>query len=105
MHPYLSHRNYLPNPKPKWTAWHDIMSESRGSSRQWLRSVMRKWQRRKMIAALEAMDDRLLRDIGIYRGDIRRVVDGFDDRELGMVPLAPGKPAIGNEHEVFQKAA
>lgn len=41
-----------------------------------------------MIAALEAMDDQLLRDIGIYRNDIPRVVDGLNDREFSMRPLA-----------------
>ena len=31
------------------------------------RSVLRKWRRRRLIAALEALDERLLRDIGIER--------------------------------------
>lgn len=51
-------------------------------------SVIRTWRRRKAIAELRAMDDAVLRDIGINRNDILRVVNGFDDRDLGMVPLA-----------------
>ncbi|AVO37513.1 DUF1127 domain-containing protein [Pukyongiella litopenaei] len=51
-------------------------------------SAIRKWRRRKMIAVFDAMDDQLLSDIGLCRGDIRRVVNTFDDRELGMIPLA-----------------
>ena len=34
------------------------------------------------------MDDRLLRDIGIDRSDIPRVVDGLTDRELSMRPVS-----------------
>jgi uncharacterized protein YjiS (DUF1127 family) len=57
--------------------------------RRWLAAAATNWRRRKAIAALQALDDRILRDIGIHRGDIWRVVDGFDERELRMVPLAP----------------
>ncbi|MCB1311448.1 MAG: DUF1127 domain-containing protein [Sedimentitalea sp.] len=67
--------------------------------------AIRKWRRRKMIAALEALDDRSLRDIGIYRGDIPRVVDGFDDRELGMVPFASAATPLAAEQETYLKAA
>ena len=59
-----------------------------GPVRRWLAAALRRWQRRKMIAALGAMDDRMLRDIGIDRADIPRVVEGFSDRELRMAPLA-----------------
>ena len=48
------------------------------------RRIFRQWQRRKMIATLQAMDDHLLFDIGVSRGDIPRIVDSFTDRELGM---------------------
>ncbi|WP_432256384.1 DUF1127 domain-containing protein [Limimaricola sp. AA108-03] len=61
---------------------------SSGGIRRWIAAAMRGWQRRKMTAALEAMDDRLMRDIGIYRGDIKNVVYGLDDRELRMTPVA-----------------
>ena len=59
-----------------------------------------------MIAALEAMDDRLLRDIGIYRNDIPRVVDGLDDRELRMRPLAaPAAKPVEIYDDIYRKAA
>lgn len=80
-------------------------SERFGILRQWSRSVVRKWRRRKLIAALEALDDRLLRDIGIYRGDIKRRVDGFDDRELRMVPLAPAQMTPRPGYEARKEAA
>ncbi|EAQ04665.1 hypothetical protein OB2597_05265 [Pseudooceanicola batsensis HTCC2597] len=35
------------------------------------------------------MDDRLLRDIGIERSDIPRVVDVFTDREWAVRPVSP----------------
>ena len=56
---------------------------------RWWQSAVQNWQRRKMIAALEALDDRTLMDIGVHRGGIKGVVDGFNDAELRMVPIAP----------------
>lgn len=69
----------------------DTQSRDDGSGlfRQLFRAAVRKWRQRRMIASLEALDDAVLRDIGIYRGDIRRAVAGFSDRELGMEPVAP----------------
>ena len=34
---------------------------------RWWKSAVQNWQRRKMIAALEALDDRTLMDIGVHR--------------------------------------
>ena len=59
-----------------------------GAIRLWFRTAIRNWKRRKMFATLQRMDDHLLRDIGIERGDIARVVDSFTDRELGMRPVS-----------------
>lgn len=55
--------------------------------RRWIRASAKNWKRRKMIAALQSMDDLLLKDIGVDRSEIIRIVDGFDDRELDMVPV------------------
>ena len=41
-----------------------------------------------MIKNLRGMDDRLLRDIGIDRSDIPRVVNALTDRELSMRPVS-----------------
>ena len=104
MDPYLSHRNYLSPSLPYVRAYHK-RAKVVEVLRRWLRTANRHWQRRKMIATLEAMDDRTLKDIGIHRGDIARVVDGFDDRELGMVPFAPASRPVETEYETFRKAA
>lgn len=87
MHPYLTHRNYLSSSLPYVRAYRDRF-HTIGFLRRLIRRAVRQWKRRKMIAALEAMDDRLLCDIGIHRGEIQSVVAGFDDRELGMAPVA-----------------
>ncbi|MBK8440367.1 MAG: DUF1127 domain-containing protein [Rhodobacter sp.] len=76
-----------------------------GPLRRLFGGIVRHWQRRRMIRALQAMDDRLLRDIGLARGDIEAVVDSFDDRELQMVPLAPAALAVGASHQARGKAA
>lgn len=62
-----------------------------------LRPAIRTWQRRKMIATLNSLDDGTLRDIGINRTDIPRIVDGFSNRELGMEPVASGGPGARNK--------
>jgi uncharacterized protein YjiS (DUF1127 family) len=56
--------------------------------RRWISTIITNWRRRKMIGALEALDDRVLDDIGVNRGDIPLIVDGFDSRELRMTPVA-----------------
>lgn len=86
MHPVHLHRNYM--------TYRNHAAANRNAPpresilRRWIRARVRAWQRRKMIAALHAMDDRLLRDIGIERSRIPEVVDGLDDRELRMRPVS-----------------
>lgn len=106
MHPYLTHQNYLSPSMPYARAHRKCAEMGGGLLRRWLRAVVRNWKRRKMIAALQALDDRLLKDIGIYRTDIPRIVAGFDDRELGMVPVAANgqSPKKGN-HDAHLRAA
>gem|GEM_PF-5193830 len=36
------------------------------------------WQKRRMIAAFERLDDRILADIGLTRGDIPNVIEGLE---------------------------
>lgn len=99
------YRHYLTEPTFGNGRRRGAVAKHDGAIREWIHSVIRKWRRRKMIAALEAMDDKLLRDIGIFRGDIRHVVDGFDDRELGMTPVAAPECAVTAEAAAFRKAA
>ncbi|MDX1784787.1 MAG: DUF1127 domain-containing protein [Roseovarius sp.] len=59
--------------------------------RNWMLTAIREWRRRKLTASLQSLDDRQLQDMGVYRDDIRRLVDQFDDRELGIVPVVAGR--------------
>lgn len=88
MHPYQPHQNPQPANGVKLLANGHQPQAERASAGRWLHDVIRRWQRRKMIATLRAMDDRMLRDIGLARAEIPRVVEGFSSRELRMVPLA-----------------
>lgn len=61
----------------------------------WLRLIqrcwnhaVRRWKRRKMIAALSGLDDRTLQDIGLWRGGIEDFVDSLSCAELRMAPIA-----------------
>lgn len=72
---------------------------------RWWHTTVQNWQRRKMIAALEALDDRTLLDIGVHRGEIRRVVEGFNEAELRMVPIAPEPTSQDVSHADLRRAA
>jgi len=46
-----------------------------------------RWQRRRLaVKTLQSLDDRLLHDIGVSRGDIRRLVDETAERGAMTVP-------------------
>lgn len=85
MHPTLSHRNSQSNRRALATD----PRAGNGILRRWITATIRKRRERQMIAALEALNDRTLRDIGLYRSEIPILVAGFSDRELGMSPPAP----------------
>ncbi len=84
MQTFLTPGNFLSPALSRSTAPRDPAKTAGRTLRRWARAAIRRWQRNKLIATLEAMDDWVLHDIGIYRDDIRDVVNTFDDRELGM---------------------
>ncbi len=88
MHPFLSHRNYLSERRRAEILPANASEISSGILRDAVDAVVRRWRRQRMIAALESLNDWTLADIGIARCDIPRLVEGFDDRELRMTPLA-----------------
>ncbi len=88
MHPFLSHRNYLSERRLAETVQSNAPRRLSGILRSAIDAAARRWRRRRMIAALEQLSDRTLADIGIARCDIPHVVEGFDDRELRMTPVA-----------------
>lgn len=85
MHPHVfkSNTHHFPTPRALGPR-----NRKPGAFRRWLRTTFLQWQRRKMIETLRGMDERLLRDIGIDRSDIPRVVNGLTDRELSMRPVS-----------------
>lgn len=74
---------------------------STGFLSAWWRSAVRNWKRRRMIAELNRLDDWILQDIGIVRGQIPRLVESFCDRELDMAPIARAKqPSMVHEDDL-----
>src|SRR5262249_60843871 len=71
-----------------------------------LSGLRRAWRTRRRRAALQALDDRMLRDIGVSRGDIEQVTADGTALELrrlqapGRVPAshAPPSPGRGGEN-------
>ncbi|MFX0543283.1 DUF1127 domain-containing protein [Roseovarius sp. S4756] len=67
-----------------------------------IRHLSRLWRQRRAIAALEALDDRMLWDIGIRRSEIRRAVRHPRGRPAdGTRPVAMASP----EHQAPQGAS
>ena len=74
---------------------------------RWWNSAIRSWQRRKMKAVLHSLDDRILQDIGLSRGEIEDFVDGLSSAELRMTPIAPEPASMSHDisHAVLRRAA
>jgi uncharacterized protein YjiS (DUF1127 family) len=62
-----------------------------GLARRLVAPIAKRSQRRRALAALAAMDDRLLADVGLRRSDIELAVDGrlADPRVTRRAPAAP----------------
>lgn len=93
MHPFLIFHDYLGFRKEherrqRQRRETNIVYRAARALRRIGRDLVVAHRRRRMIAALEGMDDRLLRDIGLYRCNIREVVESFSERELTMRPVA-----------------
>ena len=53
------------------------------------RFVALNFRRNRTMAALHSLSDWQLRDIGLHRGDIARMVSELDDVDLGLTRPAP----------------
>lgn len=72
---------------------------------RWLQGAIRNWRRRKTVAALVALNDRMLMDIGLERGTIIQFVGALDDRELRMTPPAAAVRPDQAEDQLLRLAA
>jgi uncharacterized protein YjiS (DUF1127 family) len=74
----------------------EILSDIRGAVPLHGFAGLRRWhRRRKAIAELGALDDRMLKDIGIGRGDIRGLVDAQLGHEAEARRPAPAGFFLG----------
>ncbi len=105
MHPVHIDRYYSTNPASQADNPHAASVSETGPVRRWLARAARRWKQRRMIAVFNAMDDRLLEEIGIRRADIDRVVAGFDERELRMNPVVSHSDEMAIYDDIFQRAA
>lgn len=95
MHPILFHHKLLVLRAERTKTSIVSVSEKGDFLRRWWRATIGSWKRRKLIAAMQKLDDRGLGDMGISRKDIGRIVDALNDRELGMVPLVADQHSTG----------
>lgn len=79
------------------------VDQRRGPLHTLVRAVIRNHRRRQMVRTLQALDDRLLRDIGIPRSDIYRVVSDADAHQHERRPAVATAPDM--EQAPYQQAA
>lgn len=94
MHPILFQNAFLRS-QPYASARDAHRPEGIGLHRRWMRIAVDKWNRRKLVAILNALEDRTLHDIGIQRGNIERFADslcGIDAR------ISSSTVAAGERH-------
>lgn len=105
MHPIVFGFRRIP-PHPVTECENQPIQRQKNLVRRWIGGAIKNWQRQKMIATLGALDTRILRDIGIERCDIERVVDGFHAREKCMaLKTWDTKEVTYGTVEGFKKAA
>lgn len=95
MHPLISYREEY-RLVQKMRMGQRPMPEKRASGplSRFLSGALDGWKRRKMVASLSALDDRILADIGLQRDDIARVVEDFAaDEARAQKPYAPRRAA------------
>ena len=92
MHPILFHSDFL-RPRPYVSAMTPHQPERNGRLERWIRVGWEKWKRRKLIATLNGLDDRTLKDIGVQRRHIEQFANrlcGVDSR-ISAPAGAPGE--------------
>lgn len=84
MHALLIHQNYL-----KIRTVSDMTADKRsamlGNMSRLAATIRRMWRRRRTIAILQRLDDRILNDIGIVRADIPGYADRCARNRITMV--------------------
>tara|TARA_R100000935_G_C2839237_1_gene170082 strand:- start:1924 stop:2220 length:297 start_codon:yes stop_codon:yes gene_type:complete len=70
---YTSFKSAHPVPRPR-----KPRATGLGLLRRGLCAAIRGWQCQRTIAALQQLDDQLLRDIGLYCSDIPKVITDMD---------------------------
>ena len=89
MHPILLSNGYL-RYRPYVSSKTTSRPKKNGRFRNWMRVGWEKWTHRTMIATLNALDDRTLKDIGIPRSHIKRFADNLCGAETQFTtPTAP----------------
>ncbi len=88
MHPDLTHKNHLNDHNTQSVASQLNDTKAINVLRRWISAAVLRWQRRRMMHALDRLDDRILTDIGLSRSDFADLVKGLDPHELRMTPVA-----------------
>ncbi|WP_341864195.1 DUF1127 domain-containing protein [Gymnodinialimonas sp. 57CJ19] len=94
MNPIASHRYELAQSTSACATNINHPPSRSGMLARLLTSASLRWKRNRMISAFNAMDDHVLRDIGIHRTQIEQFVDSLSTRELDMAPLAQTPPKV-----------
>ena len=76
-----------------------------GLLQRWLERAITNWQRRKTVAALAALDDRMLLDIGLERGALEDFADVLVERERWLASPPVERQSAPAAAETLRQAA
>ena len=97
----MSIHRYPSNPVPQDQTRRPV----RMTAAQRLLRAIRRWQHSRAVAALQAMPDMYLENIGLARADIPRTVDGIFPRKGEMMPVRLTEPSSAGPRDDFRDAA
>jgi uncharacterized protein YjiS (DUF1127 family) len=96
LYPLTNRRAVVPGAGPSGElsiAVFKLVDGAFGAATALARAIARWRKRREAIAEISALSDRLLRDIGVARRDIRRAVDGRLDAPVAVHAARPRPPS------------
>ncbi len=105
MHPFFTRRLLLAELRRDRAMHGDTAVAKPGLLQRAMWLANQRWKRHKTIAALRAMDDHMLKDIGVNRYEITDIVDRPAHRDMHLVRNHANHNSVREEQSSLKLAA